>query len=185
MPNTSNYDQVTLALTERTFVELLGLVETIDVEFKSEPYRLNQTDQVFEFVKDVCSMLNAEGGLIVVGVRTDRFQAVSSEMATGYVPFKRAKVRVPELFQILSQHTFPAIGADEVSIEFLPDTRFTVGEIGLLSITVIRKTARKVPTLMRTSTAWGVPSLIYPRRTAACETEYPVDELVVDVTTAI
>ena len=54
------------------FDQFVGVRESIEVEFKREPYRLEQDDQKFELAKDASAMANAAGGVIVIGVRTQR-----------------------------------------------------------------------------------------------------------------
>ncbi len=179
MPRTDNFTAVSTAIENAAFDELLGTVESIDVEYKSELYRFSQQEQVVEFVKDVCSLLNAEGGLIVVGIRTHRFQTIASEVATGYIPFKSSKFDVPKMIQLLNEHTHPQIGAEDVDISFVPDPRITPGTVGILVIRISQSRLRGGPILVRTEESWGVPALIYPRRTANCQTEYPLDELII------
>ncbi len=48
---------------------LVGCYETETVEFKGE-YRLTEQSERWELAKDVAALPNADGGIIVVGVRT-------------------------------------------------------------------------------------------------------------------
>jgi hypothetical protein len=179
LTHTENYDRVYGALRRKALPELLGTVETIDVEYKSEPYRLAKPEEIIEFVKDVCSMVNAEGGIIVIGIRTSRFQTIASEVATGQIPIKRAKFDAPQMLQMLVDHTFPAITSDQVEINFVEDTRIKAGPVGLVVIYIKPPDPKTKPTLIRTSEKWSVPSLIYARRTNDSQTDYPIADLAV------
>jgi hypothetical protein len=181
MPSTENYQTVITAIAEGSFDRLLGTIETLDVEYKSEQYRFAQKEEKVEFVKDVCSMLNAGGGVIVIGIRTTRFQTVASEVATGYIPMKYSKVGAPDMLQVLLDYTFPQISPEDIDIDFVQDPRITAGQMGLIVIAVSGSPLTIGPTMIKTDEQWGVPSLIYPRRNADCKTFYPLEDLSVSL----
>ena len=53
---------------------LRGLVETDDLEAKKAAYRLNDPKSQFELAKDVAAFANGEGGLIALGLATERLR---------------------------------------------------------------------------------------------------------------
>ena len=59
-------------LSESRFNDLLGIAESHRLEFKSQPYDLQQTKQQHELAKDVSALANSEGGCIVVGIKTKK-----------------------------------------------------------------------------------------------------------------
>lgn len=65
--------EVLAVLASGNFDPLVGLAETIDVEFKGQPYQVTDHDsQKFELAKDVSALANASGGVIIIGVQTRR-----------------------------------------------------------------------------------------------------------------
>ena len=64
--------EVLTVLTRRSFEDLIGKEEGLELEFKGSPYRLDVDAEKFELGKDVSGLANAEGGVIVIGVRTKR-----------------------------------------------------------------------------------------------------------------
>jgi predicted HTH transcriptional regulator len=59
------------------FNQFIDAPEGLEIEFKGEPYRLEQDSQKFELAKDVSALANAAGGLIVIGARTQRDDQVA------------------------------------------------------------------------------------------------------------
>jgi hypothetical protein len=51
---------------------LIGETESVWLEVKSHPYRLDQPTQEFELAKDVAAIANAGGGLLLLGAKTKR-----------------------------------------------------------------------------------------------------------------
>jgi predicted HTH transcriptional regulator len=54
-------DQALAILANGDFDQLIGAPESLEVEFKSEPYRVEQESQKFELAKDVSALANAAG----------------------------------------------------------------------------------------------------------------------------
>ena len=55
-------DEILAVLEDGAFERLKGSPENLEVEFKREPYRLDQENQKFELAKDVSALANAAGG---------------------------------------------------------------------------------------------------------------------------
>ena len=63
-------EDVLAILADRKPSLLIGIEESAQVDFKSEPYDLTTNKGKWELGKDVAGMTNFAGGLIVVGVFT-------------------------------------------------------------------------------------------------------------------
>jgi hypothetical protein len=58
-------DEALAILAGGDFERFIGVAESLEVEFKGEPYRAEQDSQKFELAKDVTALANAAGGVIV------------------------------------------------------------------------------------------------------------------------
>jgi len=103
------------------FDAFVGMPETIEVEFKSEPYQIPDRDsEKFELAKDVSALANASGGVIVIGVRTERDNATAVDVADEPRPLPRGLVNEEQYEAILSDMVYPRLNA--VSVRFHPST---------------------------------------------------------------
>lgn len=88
---------------------ILGTPESAWVDFKSEPYKLDNGKQRWEFLKDILAMANSQGGLIVIGIKTTRESHQDCDVATDLTPFKRQLVDADRLVQAARDGTIPGI----------------------------------------------------------------------------
>ncbi len=108
------------ALRDGAFDQLIGVPETAEVEFKQGPYSFVSTKDKLEFAKDVSSMLNTRGGIIVMGVRQGKSQRVSTDIAASLNPFKLALVNTTQYDALANAHIHPAPSG--VNVELFPDS---------------------------------------------------------------
>ena len=64
------------------FVQLLGVAESDQVDFKGYGYDMSNRKHVRELIADVASLANARGGVLVLGIGTVVHQAQRIEVAT-------------------------------------------------------------------------------------------------------
>lgn len=120
-------------LANGDFDPLVGLDETIDVEFKGAPYQVADRDsQKFELAKDVSALANASGGVIVIGVQTDRDNEAAVDVATELRPLARGLVDEQQYEGILSDMIYPRLR--DVQVRFHPSA--ADADRGLVSIDV-------------------------------------------------
>jgi predicted HTH transcriptional regulator len=120
-------------LATGTFDPLVGLAETIDVEFKGQPYQIADHDsQKFELAKDVSALANASGGVIVIGVQTERDNEASVDVAAELRPLALGLVDEQQYEGILSDMIYPRLR--EVQVRFHSSTADT--DRGLVSVDV-------------------------------------------------
>ena len=120
-------------LASGNFEPLVGLAETIDVEFKGQPYQIVDHDsQKFELAKDVSALANASGGVIVIGVQTERDNEASVDVAAELRPLALGLVDEQQYEGILSDMIYPRLR--EVQVRFHSSAADT--DRGLVSIDV-------------------------------------------------
>lgn len=120
-------------LATGNFEQLVGLAETIDVEFKGQPYQIADHDsQKFELAKDVSALANASGGVIVIGVQTERDNEASVDVAAELRPLALGLVDEQQYEGILSDMIYPRLR--EVQVRF--HSSAVDNDRGLVSIDV-------------------------------------------------
>ena len=65
------------------FDSLIGTTEGDEVEFKGAPYHLGDDRAKLELAKDISGLMNARGGVIVLGVTTIINPVVQAEEVEG------------------------------------------------------------------------------------------------------
>ena len=80
MPKTITLDEARRLLASHDYEAFLDAVETSHLEFKSEPYRLDQDLQKQELAKDVSALANAGGGGILMGFKTTKDSTVLGDV---------------------------------------------------------------------------------------------------------
>jgi predicted HTH transcriptional regulator len=78
----ANLEEIRRILSSGEFDNLIGRSEDDQLEFKKSPYQLEDKRQKAELAKDVSSMANVRGGIILIGVETHQDPALSFEVAT-------------------------------------------------------------------------------------------------------
>ncbi|MCW2985461.1 MAG: hypothetical protein JWR63_3031 [Conexibacter sp.] len=96
-------------LERRAFDLFLGCEEGIELEFKGEPYRLGEDTQKFELAKDVSAMANAQGGVIVIGVRTESQVRAPVDVAVALRPVRRDLLDEVRTGQVIAERIYPRI----------------------------------------------------------------------------
>jgi predicted HTH transcriptional regulator len=88
-PKELTFLQIRDILSRGAFSELLNCFENEHVDFKSEPYRLDDEAQKLELAKDISALANTMGGFIVLGVRTSKIPEYSADVADQLRPIPR------------------------------------------------------------------------------------------------
>jgi hypothetical protein len=97
---------------------LLGARETEQVDFKRVPYRLEEDRQKFELAKDVSALANASGGVLVLGVQTEKSDVHSWDAASALTPFPRALLDEPRIRATIGAWVYPSL--DGITVEVVP-----------------------------------------------------------------
>lgn len=103
--NTPN--EVLSQLAARDFASLIGLPESVWLDAKETPYMLDTPKQKLELAKDVSSLANAEGGIIVIGFDTERKPETAGEYISEVCPFPLSLVDPDRYMKILAALIYP------------------------------------------------------------------------------
>ncbi len=111
-------DQVKAILDSGNFDELIGAVENEWLECKAAPYQLKEDHQKQEFAKDVSALANANGGVILIGVKTERDPTHFGDEIKEVRPFPRRLVNPDQYHDILKRWIYPPL--QQVEIRWFP-----------------------------------------------------------------
>src|SRR2546430_1840859 len=76
---------------------LIGVLEGRQLEFKKSAYRLDSERGKTEFAKDVAGMANAGGGIIVLGIETERDPTSGRDKSVRIRPLAPGSYNVPQM----------------------------------------------------------------------------------------
>lgn len=111
-------DEALVILAGGNFDQFVGAPESLEVEFKSEPYRLDQDSQKFELAKDVSALANAAGGIIVIGARTQRDDQAAVDVVADVRLLARGLVDEQQYEGTISDRVYPRM--QELHVRFYP-----------------------------------------------------------------
>jgi hypothetical protein len=101
------------------FAQFVGTEETLEVEFKGEPYLVNERDsQKFELAKDVSAFANASGGVIIIGAQTERKDAVALDVVTQLRLLGKGLVNEQQYEGIAADMIYPRLR--DLQVRFCP-----------------------------------------------------------------
>jgi hypothetical protein len=86
---------------------LIGVFESQELEFKKVAYRLGDDEGKSEFAKDVCAMANAGGGLIILGVETERDPTVGRDVSVRVRPLASDSISTSQTEDVARTWIYP------------------------------------------------------------------------------
>ncbi|WP_217913527.1 AlbA family DNA-binding domain-containing protein [Miltoncostaea marina] len=92
-----------------TFDALVGLEEGQELDFKARPYNLGSRNGRRGLVADVAAFANSRGGIIVVGVETQRDATTRMEAASGIASVRPTSVEETRYRDLVKAHVFPIV----------------------------------------------------------------------------
>jgi len=125
-------EQALAILDGGDFEPFVGEREDLELEFKGEPYQVEREAERFELAKDVCALANGAGGVIVIGVRTERREESPLDEATRIRAFRRELVDTARYEALIAERVYPALQG--LRVEFKPNS--VDGERGLVVVDV-------------------------------------------------
>lgn len=114
MPKNLTLDQIKAILDSGNLNELIGAVENDWLECKAAPYRLEEDYQKQELAKDVSALANANGGVILIGVKTEGDPTHFGDEIKEVRPFPQKLVNPGQYQDILKQRIYSALQRVEV-----------------------------------------------------------------------
>src|ERR1700674_2072019 len=91
-----------LLLESEQWDSILGLLESFTVDFKAEPYPLQYDRQKFELAKDLSALANARGGLILLGIKTQKNALYASDQAAELRRFDSSLVNSEQYGKVIA-----------------------------------------------------------------------------------
>lgn len=88
---------------------LTGVAETSWLDFKAAPYKLDTDKAKFELCKDVAAFANAQGGLLVLGVKAKKQPDRAQEIAAALHPFPQEEVDVGRYYDTINEYLRPRV----------------------------------------------------------------------------
>lgn len=114
-----NQTDLLLALNEGKFERVLGTSEDDAIEFKDSPYQLNVARQKWELAKDVASLANSRGGVIVIGFRTERSANQLVDTVAEHRPVPKATINWDSYRDVITHQVRPTV--EGISGRWFPD----------------------------------------------------------------
>ncbi|MEP7042888.1 MAG: ATP-binding protein [Dokdonella sp.] len=107
-----NHEEIIRLLESGKFEDLIGVFENERLECKQQPYDLESDKNKVEFSKDVSAMANADGGVILLGYRTEKQQDHADDKIVSFRPLPLEKIDTAKMKAILSDRLYPNIDID-------------------------------------------------------------------------
>ena len=111
-------DQVQVILDSGDFDALIGAVENDWLECKAAPYRTKEEHQKLELAKDVSALANASGGIILIGLKTQREPTHFGDQIREARSFPQRLVNANQYHDILKSWIYPT--PQQVEIRWYP-----------------------------------------------------------------
>ena len=124
--------QIIDALARNEPNRVIGVEETEQVDFKLAPYLLAEDRQKWELAKDVAAFGNRRGGVIVVGVESERRSNEIIEVAKAIRRVRKERVDLPQHRSVIDAWIYPRL--EGVDIRWYPPA--SGAESGILVIEV-------------------------------------------------
>jgi hypothetical protein len=117
VPKIITLDEARRILASRDYEAFLDAVETGHLEFKGEPYRLDQEQQKQELAKDISALANAGGGAILIGFKTTKDPAVLGDFVAAVRPIPANHFAAEQYHGVIREWIYPS---PAVTIEWFP-----------------------------------------------------------------
>lgn len=92
--------------------EIVGTAESASIEFKSAPYQLDTPRGRRDLCADVAAFANGMGGVILIGVRTERTEGTQEEVAQNVRGVTKGLVDADQIRALVRQHVHPLLQVD-------------------------------------------------------------------------
>lgn len=112
---TFDISQVTAAITSGNIDSLKGEVENEWLECKGQPYPVHAEHGKRELSKDVSSLANRSGGLILIGLRTEKSATHFGDEIVETRPLDRSLVDPDQYLKVLREWIFPDLEGIQVT----------------------------------------------------------------------
>jgi hypothetical protein len=119
-------------LDEGAFEAFVGAQESQTVEFKREPYRLDDDNQKFELAKDVAGLANGPRGVLIIGLATQQRPDSPLDVVASVRTIERDTVDEDQYSKVIDSRVYPRIKG--LAVRFFPSAEDD--QRGLVAISV-------------------------------------------------
>jgi hypothetical protein len=144
LPKELTHEQIRNILTRGAVQEFIGRLENEFLEFKGEPYRLDDEMQELELAKDVSAFSNTLGGFIVLGINTTKVTEYSADVAEELRPIRKELFRQEQCEDIVRNWIYPPL--NEFRVDFIPSAGDS--ETGFFVLNIPASTSANKPFLI-------------------------------------
>lgn len=103
--------EVTELLSTDRFAQLVGVVESVEVDFKAE-CNLNEPRGRRDLMADLASFANTSGGILVIGAPAAKHPDEQIEFCSRVTGVPPGSITAERVQALLRQHTFPPVNVD-------------------------------------------------------------------------
>ena len=103
------------------FNRLVGEIENEWLECKGQPYQIERESEKRELAKDVSSFANAQGGYILIGVRTKPSATHFGDEVERIRSFHQSLLNTNQYHDVIKDWVYPEI--EQITIEWVPTQR--------------------------------------------------------------
>lgn len=113
-----NKDELNNIITNSDFDQLIGEVENVWFDCKSQPYQVQNDAGKRELAKDVSSFANKHGGYILIGIKTKTSTAHFGDEVEEIRPFAQGLVNTSQYKDIIRSWIYPE--TEGIEVEWMP-----------------------------------------------------------------
>lgn len=144
MPKNLSLNEIRSILDSGDFNKFIGAVEDAQLECKEVPYQIGQDHLKQEFAKDISGLANADGGMVLLGIKTKRHLTHFGDEIIKVNPFIQSLVDPNQYHDILRSWIYPSL--QQVDIRWFPTAADK--EKGIMAIHVPPQAATRRPFLI-------------------------------------
>jgi hypothetical protein len=170
-------DEIIDLLRTGNFDALIGEFESDWLECKRQPYAIDSDEQKLELAKDVASLANANGGLLLIGLSTTKSPTHGMDQIDRARPFPITMFDPTRYGQVLADWLWPPI--DDLEIDLFPSSTDTTKGVAAIAVPSVSGPDRPV---LITKTMLDTPRRVeilfgYCERKQAQVTHHDVERL--------
>ncbi|MGD0307208.1 MAG: ATP-binding protein [Candidatus Acidiferrales bacterium] len=109
MPRNIPLEEVFAILQSGNFLPLIGGLEDEYLECKGAPYRLSEDAEKMEIAKDISALANAAGGVLLLGVTTERDLTLRADAIRSFGCFKQQTLSFEQCEKIAAEWIIPPV----------------------------------------------------------------------------
>jgi hypothetical protein len=125
-------EEVLAILDGGNFEPVVGVAEDEGLEFKGQPYRLDDDRQAFEYAKDISALANGRGGLLLIGFVTERTPGSAIDVVSEVSEFGRELFDEAQCLDKIRQLVYPLVFG--VTATFMPAQENADRGVGVIQV---------------------------------------------------